>query len=150
MDFNVAFWHDGLNRFVDIPDYTLIAIAPLPRALKFTVTIWDRKGRDYEVFSQITWLPVGVGGAQPVSGAASYGPGGRPWVATDVDTKAYADADNDWAYSPTQTGSCYFNRIKQVVGDKSWNYGVNWNILNDTSPLATGQYPPPAAGTVQW
>ena len=142
MDFNVSFWHDGVRRFIDPPDYTMVAISPLPRAIKIAVSIWDYDGRDYETFCRIIWLPAGVGGTQPHGGAdvPSYGPGAVPWLeATDPASLTYADADVDWAApsavrgrpdDPGSTRSAYFNRYKQVVGAVDWDYATNWNLVN--------------------
>ena len=143
MDFNVSFWHDQLQRYVDPPDYTMIALAPLPRSIKVTVSIWDFDGKGYETFSRIIWLPAGIGGVQTVGGAAvaTYGPGLHNWVSNiDPATLGYGDADSDWATptvnvagrtdNPGTGRSAYFNRFKQVVGSVTWDYATNWNLIN--------------------
>ena len=144
MDFNVSFWHDGLSRFVDPPDYTMIALAPMPKAIKVSLTIWDFEGRAFETFSRIMWLPCGVGGTQLVNGVSqnSKGPGhfrgpdaavvDQGW-APDPTGYTYNTSDDDWAIATTNTErSGYFNRYKQIVGDVSTDYGggTNWNLIN--------------------
>jgi len=157
MDFNVSFWHDGMNRFVDPPDYTMIALAPMPRAIKVSLTIWDFEGRAYETFSRIMWLPSGVGGLQTVNGVAnqpSKGPGhfrllgsvvvDQGW-APDPTGYTYNTSDDDWAIATSNTArSGYFNRYKQIVGDVSTDYGggTNWNLINDWDLYGTTSNPP--------
>jgi len=143
MDFNVSFWHEGLSSFIDPPDYTVVALSPMPKAIKLTVNIWDYDGRDHETFSRIVWLPGGLGATQLVGDTvmASYGPGAMPWLeATDPAVVEYGThCDADWAAATVARGrpddpgtgrSAYFNRYKQIIGDPSWNYAVNWNLVN--------------------
>ena len=146
MDFNVSFWHDRVRKYIDPPDFTMIAIAPIPSSIKCTVTVWDFDGKDYETFSRLIWLPAGVGGVRVTNGAIDLtheyvGPGTQPWVppidpndpATPV---TYSNCDDDWTDAGAKIPSprsAYFNRYKQIVGNTAGGYrfACDWKLLNN-------------------
>jgi prepilin-type N-terminal cleavage/methylation domain-containing protein len=61
MDFDVAYWDAGVRKFRDLPDKTLLALAPAPKAIRVTITCCDREKRAQVTLCRVIQLPVGNG-----------------------------------------------------------------------------------------
>jgi prepilin-type N-terminal cleavage/methylation domain-containing protein len=60
MDFEVAYWDEGAKRYKRAPLDTAIYFAPLPRALRITMTVCDGDKRTSATLARIINLPTGV------------------------------------------------------------------------------------------
>jgi len=61
MDLDFAYWDAAAGTFEHVPDNSAVYFAPLPRAVRTTITVCDKEKRSRTTFCRITQLPCGSG-----------------------------------------------------------------------------------------
>jgi len=61
MDFDIAYWDDTAQQFLNVPDSRVVYFAPPPKAMRVTVTVCDYQKQGQVTLSRVVWLPVGLG-----------------------------------------------------------------------------------------
>ena len=71
LDLDIAYWDEQARKFVDPPDNSVIYFAPMPKAVRVTITVCDTEKRTTVTLRRVIFLITGASPASTPSGVVA-------------------------------------------------------------------------------